>query len=86
MKSILIALLATITLNTSAFAAFTCEKDNKITLPTGSYCCCSLNTSTPAEKDYICTIKTAKCTSKEIPVGMKDKDETGVCPCKLALQ
>ena len=82
MKLLILVLVANITLASSAFAAFTCQQDNKLVLPPGSYCCCVEDTTTPA-KDYICSIKPVQCTSSEIPVGMKEKDETKICPCTI---
>lgn len=86
MKYFILALIANFILSGNVLAQYTCAADNKVVIPSGNYCCCSLNTATAATNDYTCMVKPTQCIPPEKPSSFKEKSGTKVCPCVLTLQ
>ena len=84
LKKIILLVILTCLLGVGNAYAYTCEQDNQVGCAESDYCCCKLNAGSTTE--YTCNPKSSKCTSTEIPVGKRDKDDKKVCPCHLKVE
>lgn len=79
---------ASLSLN-NAYAAFTCDKDNKVDLSDDKVCCCSADTNSSDPGDYKCEPTAAVIGSdgsKKCPTGktkISNQEKSCLCHFKI---